>query len=146
MAAAQIILSGTLTITPAAVVGTTSSAGPFPVPSGTDQIPLCLQPQPKPSAVRCNGNRRIASVFGSFSAVSGIGATDNVTTCDTLLVTSDGPLQLQFTMQNLAGGSPIVSVVQINGTQLFQFPSGGYLTGLQAAGNANLEYLGSGPA
>jgi hypothetical protein len=148
MATAQLILSGTLTLTPTAVVGTTTSVSPQgTVPAGTDQIPLVLTPNPKPSAKRANGNKLSTSAYGTFVAVSGIGATDNVQTADTLLVTTDAPLQLQLTLQNLAAGGvgTVTSVVSVYGTQLFQFPPAGLLVGLAAAGSGNLEYLASGP-
>jgi hypothetical protein len=147
MATAQLILSGTLTLTPQSVVGVTSSVSALgSVPGGTDQVPLALSPNPKPSAKRANGNKFSSSTYGTYVAVTGIGASDNVTTCDTLLVVSDAPIALQLTLQNLGGSGTITSIVPIQGMQLFQFPPGGYLVGLAAAGSGNLEYLASGPA
>jgi hypothetical protein len=148
VATAQILLSGTLTITPTSVVGVmSSSSSAGGLPAGTDQIPLVTNPNPKPSAVRCNGNKRNSSALGTYVSLSGIGPTDNVTTADFLYVNTDAPMTLQLTLQNLVAGSgTITSVVSVYGPQVFQFPPGGYLTAVGASGNGNVEYLGSGPA
>jgi hypothetical protein len=127
-------------------VGTQTSASPgSALPAGTDQVPLTVTPSPKPSAKRANGNKYNSSAFGTYVPVSGIGASDNVTTCDTLIVTTDAPIALQLTLQNLGGSGTITSVVYAYGMQILQFPPGGYLVGLAAAGSGNLEYVLSGP-
>lgn len=142
----QIQVNGSITQSPPNVVGTTISAWPNgTVPAGTIQIPLLLTPSPKQSA-RCAKGSRVLNSPSSFQVISGLGATDDVTTADTLYLKCDGPIQLQLTMVNPAGGSPIVSVVNLFGSCLLEFPSAGYLTGLAAQGNANLEFLISGPA
>jgi len=145
MAAAQIIWSGTLTITPTSVVGA-SPGGGFPIPGGTDQEPVLLQPNPKPSAVRAIGNKRNASALGTYVALSGVGSTDNVQTADFLYVVTDAPMVLRLTMQDLVAGTGTTQqLVQVEGPQVFNFPVRGYLVGIEASGAGNIAYLASGP-
>lgn len=144
--ASQLLVSGSITQGPQSVTGTTVQATAVgTVPAGVTQIPLLLTPSPKQSSRRSSGNKVLASP-GSFQTISGLGATDDVTTADTLYIKADGPVQLQLTQQNLNTGSPVVSVVNLYGTMLLELPTGGYLTGLAAQGACNLEYLFSGPA
>jgi hypothetical protein len=142
----QLILSGTLSVTPPSVVGTPTSSFPFGfIPKGTSQIPLATTPSPKQSVKMSGGNKSVASP-GAFQTISGLGATDDVTTADTVYIESDAIMQIQITQQNPAGGSPIVSVVNLYGTMWIEFPATGYATGLAAQGTGNLEVLISGPA
>ncbi len=145
MSNAQLILGGTLTLAPPSVVGTTISASPIgTVPAGTTQIPVQLTPGTKQSGVQTHKKKTLNSP-STFQVMTGIGATDDVTTADTLYLKVDGPIQVQLTMQNPAGGSPIVSVVPLYGTMMLEFPTPGLLTGLSLQGSCNVEMLASGP-
>lgn len=146
MAVAQLLLNGTLTVTPSSVVGTVTSASQQgTIPSGTIQVPLAPSPNPKPSAKQARGYKSSASAYGTFVALSGVGAGDNVATADTLWMRSDAPLQVQLTVQTLGGSGTTTIVVPLYGTMLLEFPQGGYLVGIQVAGTGDLEYVASGP-
>ena len=145
MSTAQLILGGTITIAPPSVVGTTISASAVgTVPAGTTQVPLQLTPPTKQSGVQTHKKKTLSSP-SSFQVMTGIGATDDVTTADTLYLKADGPIQVQLTMQNPAGGSPIVSVIPLYGSLLLEFPTPGLLTGISLMGSCNVEMLASGP-
>jgi len=140
-------LSGSLTASPPSVTGTTLQPTPAGfVPQGVSQTPLALNPSTKQSAVQTGLRHKSLSSPSSMQAISGLGTGGDVTTADTLYLKSDAPIQVQLTQQNLAGGSPVVSVVNLYGTLLLEFPPSGYLTGIEAQGTANLEILISGPA
>ncbi len=145
MATRQLLLAGSITVSPQSVVGTTLSSSPLgTVPAGVTQIPFSATPSPKPSS-RMGGGSKVLSSPSAFQTISGLGPTDDVTTADTIYVKSDAPIQLQLTMQNLIGGT-VVSVVNVYGTFWIELPPNGYATGLAAQGNANLEVIISGPA
>jgi hypothetical protein len=147
MATAQILLNGTLTVTPTSVLGTVTSASQQgTIPSGSVQVPLSTSPNPKPSAKQTRGYKTSSSAFGTYAALSGVGASDNVATADTLWMRSDAPLQVQLTLQNLGGSGTVTSVVPLNGTMLLEFPFGGYCVGIEVAGAGDIEYIASGPA
>jgi hypothetical protein len=146
MAAAQILLTGTLTLTPQSVQGTTTSvSAQGTIPAGTVQTGLATTPNPKNSAKQARGYKTNTSAYGTYVALSGVGATDNVTTADTVYIRTDGPVQVQLTIQNLGGSGTITSVVPVYGTFLWEAPSGGYCTGIAIAGAADVEYVVSGP-
>lgn len=147
MATRQLLLSGSITVSPQSVVGTTLAASANgTVPAGVTQIPFAATPSPKPSS-RMGGGNKVLNSPSAFQSISGLGPTDDVTTADVLFVKSDGPVQLQLTQQNLSTpGGFITSVVNLFGTTWIEFPSGGYLTLLSAQGACNLEVLISGPA
>ena len=145
MAVAQLIVSGTITQSPPSVVGTTISASPLgTVPAGVTQIPLVLSLSPKPSAKRASGNKVLNSP-SSFQAISGIGPTDDVVNCDTLYLKSDSNILVQLTIVNPAGGT-FTSTISLYGMMMMEFATNAYCTGISAQGNANLEYLFSGPS
>ena len=147
MSSSVIQISGQLTQSPPGVTGTTIGAGlgQGGVPQSVSQEPLALSPPVKQSAV-CTGLRhKSLNSSGSFQTLTGLGTSDDVTTADTIYLKSDAPIQVQVTQQNPAGGSPIVSVLNIIGTYLQEFPAGGYATGITAQGIANLSVLFSGP-
>ena len=142
----QLRVSGQIVQSPSCVQEAPSYAcAGIPVPAGVTSIPLSLTPTTKPSVKHAGGNKALSSP-SSFQAIGGLGATDDVTMADTVYIKSDAPVQIQLTQQNLAGGSAVVSVVNLGGSGLWEFPVGGYLTGLAAQGTCNLEYLISGPA
>ena len=142
----QILITGTITLSPECA-SERAAPGCSPVPGSTELATLETTPSPKPSAVAGSGARAVATVFGTFATLSGVGATDSVTTADFLWLRSDGPVLVQLTQQNLASGSgTITSIVQVLGELIVEFPEGGYLVGLAASGTADLEWTVSGPA
>jgi len=148
MGQAQIIVSGTVTVMPLTVAGTTTSVSPQgSLPAGSVQIPLSTTPSPKPSNRRAVGSVYLQSP-SSFQTLHGVGTSENVTTGDFLLLTTDGPIQLQLTMQDYAaaGVGTTVSTVYVYGQLHLELPPSGYLVGLAAQGTANVEYTISGPA
>jgi hypothetical protein len=144
LATLQIIVNGSITVGPQGA--TSTYGGVIPVPAETRQIYESTSPSPKPSAKQGGGSRFNQSALGTFIPITGLGTNDNVTTCDFLYIKTDAPAQLQLTMQNLQGGSSVVSVVNIVGEQKYEFPPSGYLTGLAIAGSCNYEAFISGPA
>ena len=118
-----LVLSGTLTVSPPSVTGTTIAASPSgTVPAGVSQVPLATNPPTKQSAVQTGLRHKSLNSSGSFQILSGLGATDDVTTADTIYVKSDAPIQLRLTQVNPAGGSPIVSIVNLFGMLFQEFP------------------------
>jgi hypothetical protein len=144
---AQVLVSGSLTVSPPTVVGTVLSSSPLgTVPAGVSQVPLVLSMSPKQSAVNTGLRHKALNSPSSFVTLSGLGASDDVTTADTLYLKSDSAIQIRLTMQDPAGGSPIVSIETLIGLKVQEFPQAGYLTLLEAMGIANLELMISGPA
>jgi hypothetical protein len=147
VAANQIQLNGTLTQLPSSVVGTTTSVSPLGlIPAFTRQVALVTTPSPKQSAKCGGGNKTNSSAYGTYVTLSGLGATDDVTTADFLYLKTDAPMQVQLTLQNLGGSGTITSVVPVYGMMVLEFPPSGYLTGLSVAGAGDVEYMVSGPA
>jgi hypothetical protein len=146
VAGAVITLGGSLTVSPPTVVGTVVSSSPAnTVPAGVSQVPLTLSVSPKQSPVNTGLRHKLLASPSSFVTLSGLGSGDDVTTADTLYIKSDAPIQIRQTMQNPAGGSPIVSIETLGGVKFQEFPASGYLTLLEAMGSANLEVFISGP-
>ena len=139
MAANIITLTGTLNQAPTVVVAAQTT-----IPSTVRQIPLVTNPNPKQSAKCANGNKFVNSP-SSFQTLSGVGATDDVTTADFLWLKADAAIQLQLTQQNLNGGANITQIVNVLGNFMCEFPTGGLLLGVAIQGSANVEYLASGP-
>src|ERR1700690_4268369 len=115
-----LVLDGTLTSGP----GSACDSGV--TPASTDTIPLSTLRSPKGwQVVAGPSSRTIASAFGTFVSLSGIGAGDSVTQATFLYVRASAPVQLRLTMANLAGGSDIVSVVQLQGPLVQEWPDAG---------------------
>ena len=137
MSSANLTIAGTITQAPIAVTDQT-------FPAGTTQIPLVSNPSPKVSAQRSSGSRNISST-ASFTPVSGVGPTDDVTRGDFIYFKCDAPCQLQLTQADPAGGADIASIINIQGLCMIEFSPSGYLKTLAVKGTANIEYLISGP-
>ena len=135
----QISLDGTITS------GPPTSVPPGATPAATDTIPLSTLATPKGwNVVTGPNSRNVASSFGTFSTLSGLGAADSVTQGTFLYLRASAPLQLRMTQANLAGGADIVSVHQVTGPLVQEFPDAGYLKLLEVSGTATVEWLVSG--
>jgi hypothetical protein len=134
------VLDGSLSVGPDVV-----SDSSFP--SGTHTEPLSLAPQKKLVNASTGTLERNLASAGSFATLSGVGPTDTVQQGTLLYVRVAGGsgFQIRLTLQDPGGGSDIVSILPIDGTQMFEFPSNGYLKGLEAKGNGKIVYLIAGP-
>lgn len=135
----QISFDGSLTSGP----GTATAPGV--TPASTETIPLSLLAGTKGWNVSCGpSSRNLTSAYGTYSTLSGVGATDAVTQATVLYVRCSAPMQLRFTQANLAGGADIVSVIQAQGSSVHEFPDAGYLKLLEASGSGTVEWLATG--
>ncbi len=135
----QLTLDGALTVGPgsAAVAGGT--------PAATDTIPLSTLQSPKSyNVVAGPSSRTLATAYGTYVTLTGVGASDAVTQGTFLYMRASAPVQVRLTMANLAGGANIVSVVQFQGPFQMELPSTGYLTLLEGSGSATIEWLCTG--
>ena len=113
--------------------------------SGTTNIGLGLTPCPKSSVVDTGLNRRNVNSPVSFTPLSGVGSTDNVTQGDTLYCKCASPVLLQVTFYNPnIPLTPWVSVIPLQGTVLIEPPQNSYIMGLAVQGVGLVEYLVSG--
>lgn len=132
----QLTLDGTLTVGPA------STAASGSTPASTDTIPLSTLQSPKTWNVGAGPNaRNLVSALGTYSTLTGVGATDAVTQGKFLYMRASAPVQVRLTMANLAGGADVVSVVQFQGPFVAEFPDNGYLKLLEGSGTATVEWL-----
>jgi hypothetical protein len=135
----QLTLDGTVTSGP----GTT--AAPGVTPASTDTIPLSTLQTPKGWNVISGPNsRNLATAYGTYVTLSGIGATAEVTQGTFVYMRSSSPVQVRLTQANLAGGGDLVSVVQFQGAFVTECPDSGYLKLLEASGTTTLEWMVSG--
>ena len=134
-----LVLDGTITSGPGSACDTGVT------PASTDTIPLSTLRSPKPwQVVAGPSSRNLISAYGTFTTLSGVGTGDSVTQATFLYVRASAPVQLRLTMANLAGGADVVSVVQVQGPLVQEFPDAGYLKLLEASGAATLEWMASG--
>lgn len=132
----QIDLSGSLT------AGPPSAGSGFP--SASEVIGLQLLSSPKSSGVATGALvRTIAVADPTWLALSGVGATDTVTKCDTLVVRCTSSLLFRLTTDDGAGGD-VVSIVPIQGLLLLEFPADKFLKLLEVQGTGQLQYFVSG--
>ena len=135
-------ISGTLTEAPPAGC----EAPGFP--SATTSVPFGQlgAPCPKPSPVSTGAKTRNVNSPSAFVALSGVGATDDVTQADTVYMrVKAGLFQFRITYRNPAGGS-IVAVLPSNGIFLHEAdaPDGFWITLLEVQGSGQIEYFASG--
>lgn len=133
----QVEISGTVTIGPA-----NGGSGSFPSSSNTMQ--LDTTPSPKQSGAATGVLIRTLSSPSSYVTLDGIGPTSTVTKCDFLSFRSDGAVKLRLTQADPAGGADIVSIINVQGLEVHEFPTNGYLKTLEAQGSARIEYAASG--
>ena len=121
----QVDLEGSIVSSPG-----TSSDGTS-VPTATQTIPLRTTFSPRPWQVEAGPNARQITSPSAYVTLSGVGATDTVTKGTFLYVRSNAPVNVRLTMVNMQGGSPVVSVVNLYGTLIQEFPDTGQLTLLE---------------
>lgn len=112
-------------------------------PNGTTTIPLQLTATPKAAQVAAGLKVRQVSSPAAFVALSGVGATDDVTQADTvyLRVQSGNSFQVRFTCTGLG-----TAVLPLNGSLLFEpDAAGGHpCTLIEVMGSGTIEYFASG--
>jgi hypothetical protein len=137
----QVDFSGSLTLGPA-------SGGSTTFPSSTDTIQLALSQNPKQASVMTGTQSKRLSSAVAYVTLSGVGGTltviDTVTRCDFLYIRSDSAIKVRLTMVDPAGGADIVSVLNLQGPIVIEFPTTGYCKLVEAMGVANIEYAASG--
>lgn len=135
----QLVITGSLTVGPPSPV----SDGAFP--SSIDTVQLAATPNTKQSQVSSGTiSRFLNTASPSWAALSGVGAADTVTRGDTLYFRCNSPIKLRLTQADKDGGADIVSIIQVFGLHLTEFPQNGYLKLLEAQGSSTIEYLVSG--
>jgi len=121
--------------------------------SGTDQFPssvttlaLALQYTPKGFGVATGIlQRNIAVSNESWVTLSGVGATDTVTKCDTIYIRSNGPLTMELTTDDGTGtNTNVVSLIPLNGLALLEFNENKWLKLVRLSGTATIEYFACG--
>jgi hypothetical protein len=131
----QIQLTGTLTVGPV-------SSGDNVFPSATSSVNLASTPNPKPSTVDTGMVTRTIASPNAYVGLSGVGASDTVTKCDTFYFKCNSPMKLRITYFDVGGD--IMSVEPVNGTKVSEAPAGNYIKLLEVQGSGPIEYLASG--
>ncbi len=138
----NLLVNGTLVEGPQTV--TDSS-----LPSGTTTIPFFLNSgRGTPKNVLVSTGAKVQNVQSpsAFVALSGVGPTDTVTQAGTVyLRVNQGLFQARLTFNNPAG-SPIVSVLPINGVLLLEpdAPDQFYCTKVEVQGSGVVEFYAAG--
>jgi hypothetical protein len=110
-------------------------------PAGLVTIAFELTPPNKAADVQVHQTRDVNSP-GSYTTLSGCGASDTVTQGTFLWVQTEGKMKIRIT-QNGDSGSE-VSVLEVQGVYCQEFPVGNYLTLVEAQGVGTVEYFVSG--
>lgn len=120
--------------------------GQFPAATSSTPFSLNTGAQPKPVGVSTGIKLRSVNSPSAFVALSGVGATDDVTQADTVYMrVQSGGFQFRVTFHNPAGPN-IVSVLPASGLFVFEpdAGSGYYVTLLEVQGSGQIEYYASG--
>jgi hypothetical protein len=132
----QVSLSGQLVGGPAASGGTN-------FPSGVKTITFNLLGDPLGYQVE-TGDVISVNSAGAFVTIPGVGTVGGfagpVTQGLVLYISTAAPIKIRKTMADIAGGSDIVSIDEISGPLVQQFPSNGYLKLLEVQGVATVEF------
>lgn len=131
------VLSGSLVIGP-------QGAGDCGFPSGVVNITFTTFPPQKPAAVSAQHAKMVNTAAPGFATLDGIGPAASVTQALLLYLRTTAPFKLRLTMADMAGGPDIVSIVEVQGLLIQEFPTGGYLKLLEAQGVGTIEYAVAG--
>jgi len=134
-----VVLSGSITVGP---LGASDCA----FPSAVDQLSLTTFPSQKPLAASFRTQRNVQVAPPAFLALDGIGATSTVTKGTFLYFRCNSPMKIRKTMVDIGGGADIVSVDEVLGTIVQEFPDAGTLKLLEVQGTGQIEYLVGGIA
>jgi hypothetical protein len=119
-------------------------AGGDTFPGSTFSVPLLLRSNPKGFNVATGVlQRQISTAVGVYATLSGVGATDTVTKCDTLYLKSNSGLLVRLTSDDGTGVS-VVAVIPVSGVALLEFDSSKYLKLIEVSGSGLIEYFASG--
>jgi hypothetical protein len=129
----QLNLTGSISAAP---VGNTGGS----VPSGIDTIPLSLT---QGYTLKASGNTRVSVPSPSWQTLPGIGSSGLVTHGDFMWLNTDSPCYIRTTQFD-PSNTPIVSVHQVQGLFMMQFPPTGQLSLLEIQGVCGVEYLVTG--
>lgn len=120
-----------------------ASSGVFPSSSFADALQFAGGGQGKPFQASGSSIARTINSPSAFVAIADVGASGDVTKADLLYFKSDGPVVLELTQDDGAGGSQTAEV-PISGLYIAEFPSTQLLTGLRVKGSARCTYFVSG--
>jgi hypothetical protein len=136
-----------LTITGTLLEGPPSAQdGQFPAGTTQSQFALNTGANPKPVVVSTGMKLRTLNSPSAFVALSGVGATDDVTQAHTIYMrVSTGGFVFRVTFHNPLGAD-IVSVLPAGGLLIFEpdAGSGYYVKQLEVQGAGQIEYLAVG--
>ena len=137
-AALQLALTGQITSGPGA-----SSGGQFP--SGVKTISFATVPDPLTYQVESGDTVAVQSPSPDYVTIPAVGTISGVLCAVTqgvalFLNTNTAPFKVRLTMADPAGGSDIVSILNVNGPLFLQFPTNGYLKLLEVSGSGTVEF------
>jgi hypothetical protein len=112
-------------------------------PAGVTSLNFGLTPPQKPAPALIDGARNINSP-GSYVTLDGLGPTSTVTQANFVYLRTQSPFKVRITQADPAGGPDIVSVVNLQGVMLLEFPTTGYAKLVEVQGVGTVEYLLSG--
>ncbi len=139
----QLVIDGTITIGP-----TSGGSGGFPV--STSSATVASTPAPKSSSVDTGFTVRNIATPNAYIALTGVGAADSVTQCDTFTIRSQSALRVRITFSDTP--SDLVSELVVMGTLLIEAPpqsntpAPNYIKLIEVKGAGIIEYLASGLA
>jgi hypothetical protein len=124
----------------------TAQDGAFPAATVSTPFALNTGANPKPAAVSTGVKLRTVNSPGAFVALSGVGASDDVTQAHTVYMrVATGGFQFRVTFHNPLGAN-IVSVLPAGGLFIFEpdAASGYYVTLLEVQGSGQIEVYAAG--
>lgn len=137
---------GTVTLQGNVTVGPTSCNDACAPPAGTISFTLRTSPSPKPYGLAYYGAPTIASPSAYLVLPGATGTSPGITRIDFLHIRVQSTMKLRLTMVDPEGGSDIVSIVNIAGEFLMEFPSAGTCKLVEVKGQGTVEYVVSGAA
>ena len=133
----SVVVSGSLIIGP-------QGAGDCGFPSGVTNVTFTTTPPQKPAPVSASHAKSVNSPSPAFATLDGLGSSASVTQANFLYLRCTAPMKLRLTLADMAGGPDIVSIVEVQGLLIQEFPTNGYLKLLEAQGVGTVEYVVSG--
>lgn len=135
------MLDGSINIGP-----TSGGSGGFP--ASQSSVALASTPSPKSSSVDSGFVVRNINSPSAFVALTGVGAADSVTQCDTFTIRCQSALRVRVTFSDTP--SDLVSELVVMGTLLIEAPpqsntpAPNYIKLIEVKGVGIIEYLASG--
>lgn len=122
-----------------------AGSGVFPSSNFSDSLQLGGGGQGKSFQAAGSSVSRTVNSPSAFVAIADVGASGDVTKGDTLYFRTDGPVTLELTQDDGAGGQT-VQTVDISGLFVAELNPVKPLLGLRVKGSARCTYFVSGPS